>query len=224
MKILRRIRSSIGKQYEHHWEYYNRLQFVSDRIKQLAVSHPRVLDVGGATGHNLLQKFSIGKVTTFDTDSCADIVGSADNIPLEDNSYEVVTCIDTMEHIPRYAREKVVAEIVRVASRAVFLVAPVNSEENNRAEQIVLKYTRNRFVEEHQAHGLVNFDKIESLLKALQKSGIIKGFEKKLLDDLLNWVTMMTRRHVLHYNEIYQEAHFLENRFCPRRIALSICI
>ena len=224
MEILRRIRSKIRHEYKHNWEYYNRLRFVSDRIKQLAVSHPRVLDVGGATGDNLLKKFSIGKVTTLDTDPCADIVGSADDIPLEDNSYEVVTCIDTMEHIPKDAREKVVREIIRVASKAVFLVAPVNSEENNQAEQIVLKYTRNRFIEEHQTYGLVDFDKIESILRVLQKNGGIKSFDKKSLDDLLNWVTMMTRRHVFHYNKIYQEAHFLENRFCPRRIALSIYI
>jgi 2-polyprenyl-3-methyl-5-hydroxy-6-metoxy-1,4-benzoquinol methylase len=190
----------------------------------LGESDIRVLDVGGATGNNLLKEFGISNVTTLDTKPHADIVCSAHDIHLEDDSYDVVTCIDTLEHIPKDAREQAVREIVRVASKAVFLVAPVNSEENNRAEEIVLKYTKNRFIAEHQTHGLVDFDLIESLLRVMQRGGTIRDFEKTLLDDLLNWVTMMTRRHVFHYKRIYQEAHFLENRFCPRRIALSIYV
>jgi len=225
VKILRLIRSKISRnqEYKHHWEYYNRLFFVSERIKQLPISHPRVLDVGGATGSNLLTKFGISDVTILDIDSQSDIVASADDIPLKNNSYHVVTCIDTLEHIPQEAREHVVREIVRVASKAVFLVAPVNSEENNRAEQLVLKYTKNRFIEEHQTYGLVDFDKVESILRDLKEDGSIESFEKTALDNTLNWVTMMTQGYVAN-SKIYQEAYFLENRFCPRRIALSIYI
>lgn len=197
---------------------------MSDRIKQLGVSNVSVLDVGGATGDNLLGEFGVSNVTTLDTNTHADIVCSADDIHLEDDSYDVVTCIDTLEHIPKDTRERVIREIVRVASKAVFLVAPVDSEANNRAEQIVLKYTRNRFIAEHQAHGLVDFDLVESLLRVMQNEGTIRSFEKTLLDDLLNWVTMMTRRNIFYFKRIYQEAHFLENRFCPRRIALSIYV
>jgi hypothetical protein len=185
-------------------------------------SNVSVLDVGGATGDNLLGEFGVSNVTTLDTDPRADIVCSADDMHLEDDSYDVVTCIDTLEHIPKDARKQVIREIIRVASRAVFLVAPVDSEENNRAEQIVLKYTRNRFIADHRVHGLVDFLEIESVLSVMQNEGTIRSFEKTLLDDLLNWVTMMTRRNIFHFKKIYQEAHFLENRFCPRRIALSI--
>ena len=220
--MLRRLWAT--NRQKHHWEYYNRLRFVSDCIKELGAADVRVLDVGGATGNNLLKDFGISNVTVLDTDPHADIVCSAHDIHVEDNSYDVVTCIDTLEHIPMGTREQVVRELVRVASQAAFLVAPVNSEENNRAEQIVLKYTRNRFIKEHRTYGLVDFDSIESLLRVMREEGTIREFKKKPLDDLLNWVTMMTRRHIIHYKRIYQEAHFLENRFCPRRIALSIFV
>jgi 2-polyprenyl-3-methyl-5-hydroxy-6-metoxy-1,4-benzoquinol methylase len=218
-----RVRRLIDGQ-KHHWEYYNRFRFVSDRIKQLGDADIRVLDVGGATGDNLLREFGVSNVTTLDTNPNADIVCSADDIHLEDSSYDVVTCIDTLEHIPKDAREQVIREIVRVASEAVLLVAPVDSAENNQAEEIVLRYTKNRFIAEHQTHGLVDFDLIESLLRVMQEEGTIRSFDKTLLDDLLNWVTMMTRRNIFHFKKIYQEAHFLENRFCPRRIALSIYV
>ncbi len=231
MKILRRLGAKIGRlavaekgnPNEWEWEYYNRLRFVSERIKQLPISHPKVLDVGGATGNNLLTKFGISDVTTLDIDPGAEIVASADNIPLQDNSYDVVTCIDTIEHIPKEIREQVVREIVRVASKAVFLVAPVNSEENNLAEQLVSKYIQSRFIEEHRTYGSVDFDEIESVLRGLQRDGRIKGFEKIALDDLLNWVIMMTHGYVAD-SKIYREAYFLENRFCPKRIGLSISI
>lgn len=229
MKTLRRIRSKIGhlivsgrgnvQQWE--WEHHNRICFVSERIKKLQISNPRVLDVGGATGNNLLIKFGINHVVTLDIDPGADITASADNIPLEDNSYDIVTCIDTVEHIPKDVRKQVVREIVRVASKAVFLVAPKESEENILAEQLVLKYIKTQFIEQHQIHGLVDFDEIESLLKSMQEDGIIKSYEKTPLDDLLNWVTMMTRGYVDN-TRIYQEAYFLENGFFPKRIGLSI--
>jgi ubiquinone/menaquinone biosynthesis C-methylase UbiE len=224
LKLLEGITSRLRQGHEPHWEYYNRLRVVSEAIKQLELPHPKVLDVGGATGNNLLVKFHISDVTTLDISSRADIVSSADRIPLADNSYDMVTCIDTIEHIARESRGQVVREIVRVASRAAFLVAPVNSEDNNRAEQLVLKYKRNRFVREHQAYGLVDFDEIESILEDLQRNQSIKSFNKRAIDDLLNWVTMMTRCNIFRQNQIYREAYFLENRFCPRRIMLSIYI
>jgi hypothetical protein len=110
---------------------------------------------------------------------------------------------------------------VRVASKAVYLVAPFDSEENNRAEELVLKYKKNWAIKEHKIYGLVDFDKIESVLHSLKENQTIKNFQKKELDNLLNWVTMMLSNHA-DESKIYQETHFLENRFVPRRIALSI--
>ena len=138
-----------------------------------------------------------------------------------DDAYDIVTCIDMLEHVPRKIRRKIIGEIVRVASKAVFLVAPVDSEENYRAEQLVLKYTKNQFIKEHQSYGLVNFEEIESVLRDHQRNKKIKYYQRNEIDDLLNWVTMMIQNRVSKY-KIYKEAYFLENQFCPRRIALSI--
>lgn len=226
MKILQRICSKINilKGYEYYWEYYNRFLFVSNQIKQLPISNPRILDVGGATGNNLLAKFNISNVTTLDINSKADIIASVDDIPLDDNSYDIVTCIDMLEHIPNANRKNAVFEIIRVSSIAAFMIAPVNSEENIRAEQLVFKYTKDPFLAEHRKYGLVDYKQIESMLIELKDKGEITNFERTEIDDLLNWVTMMTRFNFFSHNKIYEETNFLENRFIPRRIALSIYV
>lgn len=210
-----------GNSKEHHWEYFNRQNFVSQRIKSLNLEHSRVLDVGGATGNNLLKRFGISNVTTLDIDPKANIVASAADIPLEDGSYDVVTCIDTLEHIPQADREKVVGELVRVAAKAAFLVAPMASRENDQAEKLVLKYLECGFVEDHQKHGLVDFDRIRAQLQDMQEKGAIRSFEESWLDNLHGWVILMTRGFVSE-SRIYQEAYFLENRFCPKRTAFAI--
>ena len=219
MGIFRQIGLRIRKRDVHHWEYYNRLRLVSGLIKKLGVPNPRVLDVGDTTRNNLFKKFDIKDVTTIDIDPLANIVASADNIPFRDNAYDIVTCIDMLEHVPRRVRNKVVQEIVRVASKAVFLIAPVDSEENNRAEQLVLQYTKNQFIKEHQIHGLVDFEEIESILRGYQENERIEYYQRKEIDDLLNWVTMMIPYRVSKH-KIYKEAYFLENQYRPRRIAL----
>ncbi len=226
MKIIQRICSKINaiRGYNYFWEYYNRFSFVSNKIQQLPISNPKILDIGGATGKNLFEKFDVKNVTTLDINSEADIIASVDNIPLDDNSYDVVTCIDMLEHIPKAIREIAVNEILRVVSFAAFIIAPVNSDENIRAEKLVLKYTKNHFLQEHQRYGLVDFIKIESMLLKLKEKGEIINFEKSEIDDLLNWVSMMTRFNLFSHNKIYKESIFLENRFVPRRIALSIYV
>lgn len=206
---------------EQYWEYFNRQHFISQKIKDMNLQNSKILDVGGATGDNLLVRFGINNVTTLDIDSRANIVASAADMPLEDGVYDVVTCIDTLEHIPQVDRARVVGELVRVAARAVFLVAPTDSPENNQAEKLVLRYLDCRFVADHQQHGLVDFNKIRTQLEDMQRKGAIKKFEEVALDNLHSWVILMTRGFV-NESKIYQEAYFLENRFCPKRFGFAI--
>ena len=204
-----------------YWEYYNRQMFVSGSIKRFGLERARVLDVGGATGNNLLRRFGIEHVTTLDIDKKADIVASADDMPLEDESYDVVTCIDTMEHIPVAVRDQVVRELVRVAARVTFLVAPVLSAENNQAERLVLKYRDCAFLKDHQVHGLVDAQRIRTLLDELIVQGAVDRYDEVALDDLLSWVLLMTRGFASE-SQLYQEAYFLENQFFPKRFGFVI--
>jgi SAM-dependent methyltransferase len=223
---LRRVKHILNKfgskkKYEHYWEHFNRQSFVSEGIKLLGLEGSKILDVGGATGNNLLLRFGMKNVTTLDIDPSANIVANAADIPLEDRSYDVVTCIDMLEHVVREDRGLVVGELIRVAEKAVFLVAPADSPENNLAEKLVLKYLDCDFVKDHQLHGLVDFEKIRLQLQDMQEKGVIEKYEEVALDNLHSWVLLMTRGYVSE-SRIYQEAFSLENRFYPKRIGFAI--
>jgi len=207
----------------YYWEYYNRTHFVADRIRKLGpAAQGRVLDVGGTAKDNLLEKFGIRNVTSLNIDSDCDVVASGHKLPFDDRTFECVTCIDTLEHIPRELRLAVTRELVRVAGKAVFIVAPADTEENNRTEDIVLKYLGTcAFLKEHRRQGLVDFDEIKRGVEEMKKSGQVASIEEDDLDDLMSWAAMMIGNKV-DVSDLYQELFFLENKFLPKRKALSI--
>lgn len=222
LRVLKKIKYAVLKKHKkgtHFWEYYNRIHFVSNQILNQNLESYSVLDIGGATGNNLLNKFGVKNVTTVDLLNTADIVAAADNIPVCDKSYDFITCIDTLEHIPQDKRINSVKEFLRIAKKKVIVVAPINTFENNQAEQLILKYTNNEFLIEHQMYGLVDFYAIETFLKKQD----IKNYTAHSLDNLLSWVCLMLEKH-LSVNKLYQEAFFLENNFHPRRKALVISL
>ncbi|MDO8525880.1 MAG: class I SAM-dependent methyltransferase [Candidatus Omnitrophota bacterium] len=222
-KLLRRIFKIKNKKEprEHYWESYNRSFFIANKIKSLGLENCRLLDVGGEKLDNLFEKFGIKNITTVNILEDADIVASAHKLPISDGSFEYVTCVDTLEHISKELRGQVVGELVRVARKAVFIAAPVDSEENNRAEKFVLQYLPAAFVKEHRIFGLVDFNQIKSELEAMKKLGRIEDIEEDSLDNLMSWVILMIGDKV-EPSKLYKELYFLENGLHPRRKALSI--
>lgn len=204
-----------------YWEWFNRTRFVADRIKELGHEEIRVLDVGGTKKENLLRKMGIRNIVAANICNDADIITSGHKLPFKDSSFECVTCIDTLEHIPQDIRGQLVQELIRVASRAVFIVAPVDTKENNRAEDIVLKHLSAGFIKEHRVFGLVDFEKIKLAVLEASRQGRVEIMKEADLDDLMYWVAMMLGDKV-EVSELYQELYFLENKFHPRRKALSI--
>lgn len=116
-KVLRFIKRKVIPQKTHFWEYYGRVKFASDAIANSGLKNYKVLDIGGATGNNLLKKFGIQNVTTLDLKEGADTVASAAEIPVADGAFNFVTSLDMLEHVPPGLRSKVVSEMVRVAKR-----------------------------------------------------------------------------------------------------------
>jgi SAM-dependent methyltransferase len=50
--------------------------------------------------------------------------GSVTSLPFPDRSFQLVSCVDVLEHLPLDVRELAVTELTRVASRAVLIAAP----------------------------------------------------------------------------------------------------
>lgn len=204
-----------------YWEWFNRTFVVTNKIKELQLKNYRVLDVGGTKSENLLKKMGIESVVSANIIDDADVRASGYDLPFKDRSFECVTCVAMLEHVPQELRGKIARELIRVASKAVFISAPINSEENNRAEEIVLKYLAAGFVKEHRVFGLVDFDKLISEIRSSAEMGKVSRMQEDDIDNLLNWVVMMVGDKV-EVSRLYQELYFLENKFNPRTKILSI--
>jgi hypothetical protein len=220
-KLVRFLKRRIFPLQTAFWEYSGRISTAADYLKNHMSAGDQVLDVGGSPGNNLLRSWGIQNVTVLDLNPKADIVASAENIPAPDGNYAFVTCLDTMEHIPQELRSKVVSELVRVASKAVILIAPQDTEENRRAEELVLRYVQDPFLLEHKSFGLMNIQEIESNLAEMRTAGVVKDFTKREIDNLLTWTCLMTEDCV-NSSKIYREAQFLENGFFARRAVYTI--
>ncbi|MGH7429200.1 MAG: methyltransferase domain-containing protein [Candidatus Methylomirabilaceae bacterium] len=144
-------------------ELYQRFKPVADRINALAERGLSVLDVGGREwafsaflpGHRVV----VADLETTGIDARA--------LPHGDDSFDVVTSHHLLEHVPAPDRLRVVAELVRVARRWVFLTGPF--EENRFAREIdellVRLEPNNPYLREHAKLGLPSLGEIESWLK-----------------------------------------------------------
>lgn len=203
-----------------YWEYYNRYSFVAKQLKAMGTDAMRVLDVGGMKSLNLFEKFGIRDVTALNISEDSDICASAAKMPLPEKSFDAAICIDTLEHIPYDLRNCVAGELIRVARKAVIIVAPIDSKENRLAEDIVYKFLKSGYIEEHKKFGLVNFDAIKENIKTNPR---VVSIDECELDNLMYWAAMMIGDKV-EPSHLYQELYFLENKFHPRRKALTIHI
>jgi hypothetical protein len=101
-------------------EMYARFKLVADRIAALGDDPFRILDVGGREW--FFSAFLPGhRVTVADLETTG-LDGRA--LPFPPRSFDVVTCHHVLEHVPESDRPALLAELVRVARRRVYLTGP----------------------------------------------------------------------------------------------------
>ena len=130
----------------------------------------RVLDVGGYPGvlrHFLNEEHyevSVLDVPPDDGTIPNYTQGSGMDLPFGDASFDVVTSLDTLEHIPNNERPQFLSELMRVAGQAVVIINPVQSVENDLAEETLNEFIRwildaqQEQLAEHREYGLPSFD------------------------------------------------------------------
>ena len=116
------------------------------RIKITIDSIPKdvnsIADIGCGNGvfiNTLIRNNSTCEIVGIDRSKTAlkfvngkTIVGSIDEIPLKDNSYDCVTCLEVIEHLPVNIYTKALEEICRVSRKYIIISVPFNEkiEEN----------------------------------------------------------------------------------------------
>ena len=100
---------------EDYWWFASRRNLVSHLIKLLGVSSPSILDAGSGTGLNLLSFGKLGKTFGLDASNQAiefctrrDLKNIAqceiENICDKEKTFDIITCLDTLEHIENPVR------------------------------------------------------------------------------------------------------------------------
>ncbi len=97
---------------EHHWWYRGRRAIIAAELQRLPIRPPaRVLDAGCGSGRTLLELQRYGEVCGIELDQQAaafaarrgsfDVrVGRLELMPWADASFDLITCLDVIEHTP----------------------------------------------------------------------------------------------------------------------------
>jgi len=144
------------------FQRYKKIVDIITAIRNLEKKeHFSILDVGGYPCE--FEKFSDDKIVIIDIPYCKKgnyIKGSGINLPIKDNSFDIVISSDTYEHIPIDKRERFLNEIIRVSKKYVLLGAPFKSEINEFIENELCKLHETIF---HKQHPWLNEHKLNSL-------------------------------------------------------------
>ena len=90
----------------------------------------KILEVGKGNGFfsDYLKKLGYNVTTCdFDKNHAPDVVADVRSLPLKNNSFDVVTAFEVLEHIPFEDFPKALLEFQRVASRHVIISVPYKS-------------------------------------------------------------------------------------------------
>lgn len=85
---------------------------------------------------------------------------SAEALPFADRSFDLVSCVDVLEHLPPWRRPHLLGELRRVAARLVVVAAPFGDPSVSRAEDVFATFIRRAWgseqaqLAEHRQHGL----------------------------------------------------------------------
>ena len=191
---------------------------------------PRVLDVGGRTPDRRgevcwLPVHKTARIEAYVVDiiSCPGkgfIQGDGRKLPFKDNSFDLVSCLDVLEHIEEEDREGFLQELCRVSRDVVLLANPFKDKEIEKAEQVVfdqiktLAGVEHEQLKEHKAFGLP------------EKTGVSEALSKNItfgtefsFGSLENWLFLQSLKYSFWYKADKEKIHKLLDRFMTSRLS-----
>ena len=154
------------------FDQYQRYRLLADlcSARQRGGMKTKVLDVGGRTG--LLRRFlpdcHVDIVDVAPSEEEGLVVGSGDHLPFAEDTYDIVTAADTLEHVPVHAREAFVRECCRVSRGWVVLAGPYQHPAVQEAEEVLQGFLRKKlnrehhYLNEHRELGLPDLEETQS--------------------------------------------------------------
>ncbi len=200
------------------FDQYQRYKIVQEAITILRDGIPsmKILDVGGYPGQALCF-FPDDDVTIVDQEEC-DLTqykrADALSLPFSDGSFDVVTSVDVLEHIPPDKRQLFMKELCRVAKGCVCIAAPFDDPQVHEAEVILSEFIKakldyeHHFLHEHLNYGLPKLNETTAYLKDTLGSVVTipNG-------NLSRWLPMMMMEFFFDIDARYQTLKDLVNEY-----------
>jgi hypothetical protein len=158
------------------FDHYQRYAAAAHLLQTLALEAPSVLEVG-ANRQRLLGQF-LPQATFLYTDLHVEgdekdfVVADATALPFADQQFEAVVSLDVLEHIPAHLRTRAIAEMARVAGRAVIVGFPPRQPWVEQAEVEANGRWHELFgedyvwLQEHKEFGLVETSEVVQTFEA----------------------------------------------------------
>ena len=123
-------------------DIHERQRFIANKIP----NHQTVLDVGGE--QPILAKIAktkdycqiniaeeINQSPKYLKDNVKSLYYDGKKLPFKNDSFEVVVCVDVLEHIPQQDRLNFIKEMLRVARKQLICSAPLGTQEHIAVEK-----------------------------------------------------------------------------------------
>ena len=182
------------------YQRYGALRLAADRLRAMLGRQLTILDVGDWNG--LAARFCPGDLTVWLDPSGQGggryVQADGSRLPFADGSFDLVACLDTLEHVPKQRRLAIAEELRRVGRLAIVVAVPVADWGAPAAERSLFEYVwavlggEQVQLREHAEHVLPTIAEARGWLRA--PGWTCADLPSGLLDD---WLPMMLAKHLL---------------------------
>ena len=149
------------------------------RDSKFKILDSRILEVG--SGWLGIAPYLGGQITGLDENFekrsfplLKQVKGSILKIPFGSNSFDIIICIDVLEHLPKNKRQTAIDELLRVGKKYVFIGVPCGKESLNQDLLLDKLYKKVfskpfPFLQEHLKYGLPEEKQITQSIKEAAK-------------------------------------------------------
>jgi SAM-dependent methyltransferase len=202
------------------YQRYGALRLAADDLRARLGRPLRILDVGdwnGLAARFCPQDWAVWLDPTGTGAGCY-VQADGAALPFADGAFDLVACLDTLEHIEPARRRSVVAELERVGAQALVVAVPIADHGAAICEHELYDYVwdllggEQQQLREHAERGLPTREEARGWLEAGRWTVVETG--SGLLSD---WLTMMLAKHALLATADGQAAHRTLDRRYNRR-------